>query len=145
MSVYTEYTAQIEERYAANRDAALTVRCGTEYARHQLERFSDVLLGARKRVREDQITQLLQVKPEWDLLWRAPLSAPMSLQEAAAREQRLLVVGPAGTGQAVHGALAVDRPRSARPFAGDEAGSDRYAALLVDLSYPLFDPRVRYK
>lgn len=135
MSVYTEYAAQVAERHAdlLDRERSVSVQYGTEHARRQLERFSDVLLGARKRVREEQIEQLLQVKPEWDLLWRAPLSAPVSIQEAVERESRLLVVGPAGTGQTVQSVLAVDRPRSSRPFADAEKGDDRFVMLFVDL------------
>jgi hypothetical protein len=135
MSAYTEYAARLEEQHAAlqGSETPLSVRCGTEHARRQLERFGDVLIGARKRVREEQIKQLLQVKPEWDLLWRAPLSAPVPLQEVVARETRLLVVGPAAVGEVVQNDLAVNRPKSSRPLAGDEPDNDRYVTLLVDL------------
>jgi len=134
MSVYADYTARLEQEHAAlGGKAPLTVRYGTELARRQLERFSDVLIGARKRVRGEQIKQLLQVKPEWDWLWRAPLAAPLSIQEAAASESRLLVVAPVGASQAVQAVLAVDRPKSSRPFVGDEYTSDRYVTLAIDL------------
>jgi len=134
MSVYTDYAAKLKERHAAiAAGVPLMVRCGTEHARGQLERFSEVLLGARKRVREEQIKELLQVKPEWDLLWRAPMGAPLSIQEAAARESHLLVVAPVGAGPAVQSALVVDRPLSNRPLATDEADNKRYVTLPIDL------------
>lgn len=135
MSVYTDYAARLAERHAKTApEAPVTVRCGTEHARRQLERFSDVLLGARKRVREEQINQLLQVKPEWDLLWRLPMSAPLSVQEAAARESRLLVVAPVDAGPAIQSTLAVDRPKSMRPFSSGQDESELYVTLLIDLA-----------
>jgi hypothetical protein len=57
----------------------------------------------------------------------------MSLQEAAARESRLLVVAPVGAGPAVQSALVVDRPKSERPFEAGQNDSNRYVTLPIDL------------
>jgi hypothetical protein len=111
----------------------LTIRRGSNYAKVQTDRFHDVLIGARKRVREEQIKQLLTVKPEWDLLWRTPLGAPKSMQQVVESEMRVVLLGQAGAGKTTAlRSLAVKRPKLAQPVPGSD--DDRVLVFLVDLA-----------
>ncbi len=148
MSVYTEYADRLSERYGVLRRIDLTpvsweegyipfsARRGPDHVKRELDRFHDTLSGARKRVREEQIKQLLEIQPEWDLLWHTLLGGPMSIGEVVQRESRVVLLGAAGAGKTTAlRSLAVDRPKALRPMAGGQDGEgDRLLTVLVDLS-----------
>ena len=130
MSVHSQYADRLSERYSTMKRidqspvsweegyVPLMARRGPDHARRALERFHDTLIGARKRVREEQIKQLLDAQPTWDLLWRVPLGREAAIRDLVAslgreaRESRVVLLGGAGTGKttALH-SLAVDQPK----------------------------------
>lgn len=111
MSVYSQYADRQAERCSVLRRidrtavswaegyVPLVVRRGPDHARKKLDRFHDTLTGERKRVREEQIKQLLDAQPTWDLLWRVPLGKERSIRELVERESRVVLLGKAGAGK----------------------------------------------
>jgi hypothetical protein len=146
MSIYSQYAERLSERHGALKRIDLTpvsweegyvplvARRGPDHARRALGRFRETLIGERKRVREEQIVQLLNAQPTWDLLWRVPLGRAQSIRELVEQESRVVLLGEAGAGKTTalrH--LAIDRPEGRLPAAADKEAGDRLLAITIDL------------
>jgi tetratricopeptide (TPR) repeat protein len=146
MSVYSQYAERLSERHGALRRIDLTpvsweeayvplaARRGPDHAQRALDRFHETLAGERKRVREEQIKQLLSAQPTWDLLWRVPLGRLQSIRELVEHESRVVLLGEAGAGKTTalrH--LVIDRPEGRLPATADEEADGRLLMILIDL------------
>jgi hypothetical protein len=123
MSVYSQYADRMAERYSVIKRidqtpvswedgyVPLAARRGPDHARRALDRFHDTLIGERKRVREEQIKQLLGAQPTWDLLNRVPLGKATSIRKLVEQQPRVLLLGETGAGKTTAlQSLVVEQP-----------------------------------
>ena len=148
MSTYAEYAERVSERYGLLQgvDQATTTweagyvplqaLRGPDFAEQEWSKHKQSLDEARRRVNQQQITDLLEVGPEVELLWKVPFGTPTSIADVVRREPRVVLVSAAGGGKTTAlRYLAANRPVSR--VVGSAEGKvqqEPYVPVMVDLA-----------
>jgi hypothetical protein len=145
MSGYTDYIGRQSERYRTLERVdepdmsweegyvPLYARHGPAYAKRAFEEFQESLTGARKRVRMDQVVELLHTEPEVELLRRVPFGVPQRIEEIAGRESRIVLLGQAGAGKSTALRYLASHPLAAKLPAPREEETEELVTVVVDL------------
>jgi hypothetical protein len=148
MSQSAEYARRVAEFYGAlatlDQGAAswdegyvpLAARRDPEHVEREFERYHSALEGARKRVRQEQIDELLAIQPEWNLIRRAPLGRARFISDVVGRESRVVLLGGAGAGKTTALRYLVAHPPVLRRHPA-ESGAEGDVLLPIWVQFPL--------
>jgi len=158
MSTYAEYAERVSERHGllqsvdqatATWDAGyvpLRALRGPDYAEQEWNKHKQSLEEARRRVHQEQINDLLQIRAEVELLWKVPFGMPTSIAQVVRREPRLVLVSAAGAGKTTAlRYLAAHRPVSQVVGSVEgKAEQEPFVPVMVDLAALADQPLPQY-
>ena len=147
MSTLTEYAERVSKRYGALERVdqstvpwdegyvPLYARRGPRRAGQDWAQFQEELQGARNRVHEEQIKELLSKQAELELLWTVPYGVPVPIADVVRAERRLVLIAEPGAGKTTAlRYLAAHRPVSRmRATAEGRIEQEELIPVLVDL------------